>query len=148
MIAVEAGGKGIKENKSACQHAARFQTGSTGVVEGFKSIFLQDPDGQVKETHSISAGLDYSGVSPCLAYLKDIGRIQTSYALDTEVLKAYKLLAKTEGIFAALESSHAVAETIKLAPKLPKEKIIVLNCSGRGDKDIFILSKKFNFSLT
>jgi len=148
MIAVEAGGKGIKETDRACQHAARFQTGSTGIVEGFKSIFLQNSDGQIKETHSISAGLDYSGVSPCLAYLKDIGRIQTTYATDSEVLKAYKLLAKKEGIFAALESSHAVAETIKLAPKLSKNKTIVLNCSGRGDKDIFILSKKFNFSLT
>ncbi|MBT3864687.1 tryptophan synthase subunit beta [Candidatus Peregrinibacteria bacterium] len=147
LVAVEAGGKGIKETDRACQHAARFQTGSKGVVEGFKSIFLQTKDGQIKETHSISAGLDYSGVSPQLAYLKDLNRIQTSYAKDNEVLEAHTLLAKEEGIFAALESCHAMAETIKLAKKLPKNKIIVFNCSGRGDKDLFILAKKYNFSL-
>ncbi|MBU1992349.1 MAG: tryptophan synthase subunit beta [Patescibacteria group bacterium] len=148
MIGVEAGGKGIKENDKKCEHAARFETGKPGVVEGFKSYFLQNKDGQIKETHSISAGLDYSGVGPQLAYLKDIGRIKTSYSKDTEVLKAYELLAKTEGIFAALESCHAVAEVIKLAPKLPKSKVIVFNCSGRGDKDLFIVAEKFNFKIS
>lgn len=145
MIGVEAGGKGIKENDKQCDHAARFQTGRTGIAEGFKSYFLQNKDGQLKNTSSISAGLDYSGVGPQIAYLKEIGRIETSYALDDEVIEAYKLLAKEEGIFAALESCHAVAEVIKLAPRLSKDKIIVFNCSGRGDKDLFILSKKFNF---
>lgn len=144
LIAVEAGGRGIKENINQCEHAARFKTGSVGVVEGFKSYFLQNKDGQIKNTHSISAGLDYSGVGPQIAYLKDIGRMQTSYALDKEVLDAYVFLAKSEGIFAALESSHAVAEAIKLAPHLSKEKIIVLNCSGRGDKDFFITGKQFD----
>jgi len=147
MIGVEAGGKKIKEGDRECEHAARFQTGSVGVMEGFKSYFLQNKDGQIKNTYSISAGLDYSGVGPQLAYLKDIGRIKPSYSLDSDVLKAYELLASQEGILAALESCHAVAEVIKLAPKLDKNKIIVFNCSGRGDKDLFIVSRKFNFNL-
>ncbi|MFA6991854.1 MAG: tryptophan synthase subunit beta [Candidatus Gracilibacteria bacterium] len=146
MIGVEAGGTRIKENDKECEHAARFQTGTVGVIEGFKSYFLQNKDGQIKNTQSISAGLDYSGVGPQLAYLKDIGRIKVSYALDDEVLKAYSLLAKEEGIIAALESCHALVEVLKLAPKLSKDKIIVFNCSGRGDKDFFIVSKKFNFN--
>ncbi len=147
MIGVEAGGKKISENDKKCKHAARFQTGKIGVVEGFKSYFLQNKDGQIKETNSISAGLDYSGVGPQIAYLKDINRIKMSYSLDKDVLYAYQLLAQQEGIFAALESCHALAEVIKLAPKLSKEKVIVFNCSGRGDKDIFIVSKKFNFNI-
>lgn len=148
MIAVEAGGRRIKETDTKAEHAARFQTGKVGVVEGFKSYFLQNKDGQIKETHSISAGLDYSGVGPQLAYLKDIGRIQPAYALDDEVLKSYELLAQTEGIFAAMESSHGLTEVIKLARKLPKSKSIVFNCSGRGDKDLFIVTKEFNFELS
>jgi tryptophan synthase beta chain len=144
LIGVEAGGRGILENSKKCEHAARFQTAKIGVVEGFKSYFLQDENGQIKETHSISAGLDYSGVGPQFSYLKDIGRIKFSYALDSEVLEAYSLLAKEEGIFAALESSHAVSEVIKLAPKLKKDKVIVFNCSGRGDKDLFIVSQEFD----
>ncbi|MFA5820516.1 MAG: tryptophan synthase subunit beta [Candidatus Gracilibacteria bacterium] len=142
MIGVEAGGKGIYEVKGKAQHAARFAGGEVGVVEGFKSYFLQDADGQIKETHSISAGLDYSGIGPQLAYLHDIGRVKFTYALDEEVMKAYKMLAENEGVFAALESAHAVAEVIKLAPKLGKDKVIVFNCSGRGDKDLFIVTKK------
>lgn len=142
MIAVEAGGKGIKKEHGKFTHAARFQSGEVGVVEGFKSYFLQNSDGQIEETYSISAGLDYSGVGPQMAYLHDIGRVKFTYATDDEVIKAYKLLAQKEGIFAALESSHAVAETIKLAAKLGKDKKIVFNCSGRGDKDLFIVTKK------
>lgn len=138
MIAVEAGGKGVKGR----DHAARFQGGEVGVVEGFKSYFLQNEDGQIADTYSISAGLDYSGVGPQMAYLHDIGRIKFSYAMDDEVISAYQLLAKTEGILAALESSHAIAEVIKLAPKLSKNKVIVVNCSGRGDKDLFIVTKR------
>ncbi|MDP4008484.1 MAG: tryptophan synthase subunit beta [Candidatus Peregrinibacteria bacterium] len=144
MKIVEAGGKGIKEDEKKCDHAARFETGSKGVVEGFKSIFLQDKHGQIKETHSISAGLDYSGVGPGIAYLKEIGRIETSYALDTEVLEAYGMLAKEEGIIGAMESCHALAEVIKLAPTLGKDKTIVFNLSGRGDKDLFIVSRYFD----
>ncbi len=149
MIAVEAGGRGISESGNACHHAARFQTGSTGVVEGFKSKFLQDEHGQIKETHSISAGLDYSGVGPQLAYLVDTGRVQSTYATDEDVLAAYESLAKHEGIFAALESLHALAEVMKLAPTLSSDKSIVVNCSGRGDKDLFIVTKhrdKENFN--
>lgn len=142
MIAVEAGGKGIKNVGNKFCHASRFNGGKVGVVEGFKSYFLQNKDGQIGETYSISAGLDYSGIGPQLAYLHDIGRVKFTYALDDEVLNAYQLLARTEGIFAALESAHAVAHTIKLAPKLSKNKVIVLNCSGRGDKDLFIVTEK------
>jgi tryptophan synthase beta chain len=142
MIAVEAGGKGIKNVGNKFCHASRFNGGKVGVVEGFKSYFLQNSDGQIGETYSISAGLDYSGIGPQLAYLHDIGRVKFTYALDNEVLAAYQLLARTEGIFAALESAHAVAHTIKLAPKLSKNKVIVLNCSGRGDKDLFIVTEK------
>lgn len=137
MIAVEAGGRGVRGHN----HAARFQGGEIGVVEGFKSYFLQDKDGQIAGTQSISAGLDYSGVGPQMAYLHDIGRVEFTYALDKDVLKAFKMLARMEGIFPALESSHAVAEVIRLAPTLDKKKVIVFNCSGRGDKDIFITSK-------
>lgn len=144
MIFVEAGGKGIKKEGNSYTHAARFQAGKPGVVEGFKSLFLQDKNGQIAGTQSISAGLDYSGVGPQHVYLKEVGRTQASYALDEEVLKAYELLARKEGIFAAMESSHAIAEVVKLAPQLSKEKIIVVNCSGRGDKDLFITTKHFD----
>ncbi len=142
MIGVEAGGKEISMSGKKAQHAARFQGGSVGVVEGFKSYFLQDSDGQIMETHSISAGLDYSGIGPQLAYLHDIERVKFTYAFDSEVLEAYKLLARKEGIIAALESCHAAAEVIKLAPKLRKDEVIVFNCSGRGDKDLFIVTEK------
>lgn len=145
MTGVEAGGKGVRGH----EHAARFQGGQLGVVEGYKSYFLQDEDGQLANTHSISAGLDYAGVGPQIAYLKDRGRVHFTYAEDREVLSAYKILARTEGIFAAMESAHAVAEVIKLAPSLTEDKTIVFNCSGRGDKDLFIVTremgdKKFN----
>jgi tryptophan synthase beta chain len=137
MIGVEAGGKGVE----GTEHAARFEGGSVGVAEGFKSYFLQNNDGQLSSTHSISAGLDYAGIGPQLAHLQETGRIQFSHALDDEVVSAYQLLARTEGIFAAMESSHAVAEVIKLAPTLSKDQIVVFNCSGRGDKDLFIVTK-------
>jgi len=139
MIGVEAGGKGVEK---LGQHAARFQGGKIGVVEGYKSVFLQDEDGQVLPTQSISAGLDYPGVGPEIAYLKKKKRIKFTYVTDDKTLIAFKILAKTEGIIAALESCHAVAEAMKLAPKLSKKEIIVVNLSGRGDKDIFILMKE------
>jgi len=140
MVGVEAGGKGITGH----EHAARFQGGSIGVAEGFKSYFLQNNDGQLSDTHSISAGLDYAGVGPQLAYLKESGRVHFTYATDEEVLAAYQTLAGDEGILAALESCHAAAEAIKLAPTLPSDQIIVFNCSGRGDKDLFIVNQCFN----
>lgn len=137
MIGVEAGGKGLEVDGG---NAIRLQgQGKLGVVEGYKSYFLQNTDGQVAKTHSISAGLDYAGIGPEHALLFEHRRVEYKYATDAEVLSAFKLLAKTEGIFAALESSHAVAEAIKLAPTLTKDKIIVVNISGRGDKDIFIV---------
>ncbi len=139
MIGVEAGGKGIEGQ----EHAARFQGGAVGVAEGFKSYFLQNEEGQLSSTHSISAGLDYAGVGPQIAYLQQSKRVQFSYAEDSDVLSAYQLLARTEGVFAALESSHAVAEVIKLAPTLSNDQIVVFNCSGRGDKDLFIVTKEF-----
>jgi tryptophan synthase beta chain len=137
LIGVEAGGRGIRPG----EHAARFQGGRLGVVEGFKSFFLQDEDGQIMKTHSVSAGLDYAGVGPEISYLWESGRIQASYATDEEALEALQVLIQTEGIIPALESAHAVAEAIKLAPKLDQDKIIVVNLSGRGDKDIFIIAE-------
>ena len=137
MIGVEAGGKGIKK---VGDHAARLQGRErVGVVEGYKSYFLQNKDGQIQNTHSISAGLDYAGIGPEHAQLFDKDRVKYTYATDDEVLKAFKTLAEEEGIFPALESAHAVAEAIKLAPTIAKDKIIVVNVSGRGDKDIFIV---------
>jgi len=138
MIGVEAGGKGVEGH----EHAARFEGGTVGVAEGFKSYFLQNEDGQLSSTHSISAGLDYAGVGPQIAFLKESGRVQFSYAKDDDVMSAYQLLASTEGVFAAMESSHAVAEVIKLAPGLRNDQSIVFNCSGRGDKDLFIVTKE------
>jgi tryptophan synthase beta chain len=144
LIGVEAGGKGITETEKKCDHAARFQTGKIGIVEGMKSYFLQNEDGQLKNSHSISAGLDYSGVGPQISYLKKEGRIKMIYATDKKVLEAYDFLAKTEGVIGAMESCHAVAEAIKLAPTLSSNKSIVVNLSGRGDKDIFITAPQFN----
>lgn len=145
LIGVEAGGRG----KGVGQNAIRFDKASlllrnkkfVGVVQGYKSYFIQDSDGQLLPTHSISAGLDYPGVGPEIADLFDKKRIEMTSATDKEVVAAYQLLARTEGIIPALESAHAVAEAIKLAPKLSKEKIIVINVSGRGDKDLFIVAK-------
>ncbi|MBI4132974.1 MAG: tryptophan synthase subunit beta [Candidatus Sungbacteria bacterium] len=141
MVAVEAGGKGVAQPG---EHAARFQTGgSPGVVEGYKSYFLQNDDGQIQSTHSISAGLDYAGIGPEHAFLHEKGRVEYIYATDAEVLSAFSLLARTEGIFPALESAHAIAEAIKRAPTLSPDKIMVVNVSGRGDKDVFIVAKAF-----
>ncbi len=135
LIAVEAGGNGNKKG----EHAARIAgNGTPGIVEGYKSYFLQNKDGQISPTHSISAGLDYAGLGPELADLADKKRIEFTKATDKEVLAAYRYFAREEGLLFALESAHAAAAAIKLAPKLAKEKIIVINMSGRGDKDIFI----------
>jgi tryptophan synthase beta chain len=137
LIGVEAGGKGLRSGK----HAVRFKGGRLGVVEGYKSYWLLDKDGQVADTHSISAGLDYAGIGPIHAHLHDSGRVEYTSASDKEVLAAVKMLAQTEGVISALESAHAVAHAIALAPTLSSRKTIVINLSGRGDKDIFILAK-------
>jgi tryptophan synthase beta chain len=132
MIGVEAGGRGVDTG----DHAARFAGGSVGVLQGTKSYLLQDEAGNVLGTHSVSAGLDYASVGPEHAYLKDTGRVQYTYANDDEALSAFELLSGTEGIIPALESSHALAEAVKFAPRLSKDKIIIVNLSGRGDKDV------------
>jgi tryptophan synthase beta chain len=139
LIGVEAGGRG----KKIGENAVRFPLGKVGVIEGYKSYFLQDEDGQIQKTHSISAGLDYPGIGPELSFLHDTGRVKFVSEMDTEVLSAVQTLAKLEGIIPALESAHAVSYAMKLAPTLPKTKTIVVNLSGRGDKDIFILTKAF-----
>jgi len=132
MIGVEAGGRGIETG----EHAARFAGGSIGVFQGCKSYLLQDKDGNVLGTHSVSAGLDYASVGPEHSFLKNSGRVRYSYATDNEALASFELLSKTDGIIPALESAHALAEVVKLAPGLPKDKVIVVNLSGRGDKDV------------
>lgn len=137
LIGVEAGGKGKKPG----ENSVRFNGGSVGIVEGYKSYFLQDSDGNLQKTHSISAGLDYAGIGPELAYLHDTKRVQFVSVTDQETLEAFKILAKEEGIIPALESAHAVAQVIKMASKLKKSEIIVANLSGRGDKDLFIVAK-------
>jgi tryptophan synthase beta chain len=132
IIGVEAGGNGIRSGK----HAARFEGGRPGILHGTFSYVLQDKYGQITETHSISAGLDYPSIGPEHADLYASKRVEYTNITDEEALKAFMLLAETEGIIPALESSHAVAYALKLAKKLPKDKIIVVNLSGRGDKDL------------
>ncbi|MBV8051572.1 MAG: tryptophan synthase subunit beta [Acidobacteriaceae bacterium] len=135
LIGVEAGGRG----ELLGQHAARFHGGSPGVLQGTFSYVLQDEGGQIAGTHSVSAGLDYPSIGPEHAWLKDSGRAEYVSASDTEALEACTLLARTEGIIPALESAHAIAEVVKRAPTMKKSDIVVVNVSGRGDKDIGIL---------
>jgi len=135
---VEAGGLGPEPGKNAVRLGG---VGRTGIVQGYKSYFLQDDNGQVLPTHSISAGLDYAGIGPELAYLYDTGRVCFHSVTDSEALEAFQVLSKEEGIIPALESAHAVAYAMKIAPRYNKDKIMVVNLSGRGDKDIFITAK-------
>lgn len=137
MVGVEAGGDGIIPER----HAARFQGGKLGVLQGTKTWLLANDDGQIELTHSVSAGLDYAAIGPEHAYLQSIGRVEYTYATDSEALAAFKTLATTEGILPALESSHAMAYVHKIAPLLPKTDIIIANLSGRGDKDVEQASK-------
>lgn len=132
LIGVEAAGHGIETG----QHAAPLSVGQVGVLHGAKSYLLQDENGQVQEAHSISAGLDYPGVGPEHSFLKDAGRAQYVSITDAEALEAFQLLCRTEGIIPALESSHALAYAVKLAAERPAEEIIMVNLSGRGDKDL------------
>jgi tryptophan synthase beta chain len=138
MIGVEAGGLGILPE----QHAARFHGGSLGVLQGTRSYILQDEHGQIQMTHSVSAGLDYAAVGPEHAWLHDQGRVEYAYATDDKALEAFIRLARTEGIIPALESAHAVAEAIRIAPTLSPEDLIVVNLSGRGDKDVMQVAEK------
>ncbi|MBI4325196.1 MAG: pyridoxal-phosphate dependent enzyme, partial [Chloroflexi bacterium] len=138
MVGVEAGGEGIVPEK----HAARFQGGSLGVLQGTRSYLLQDANGQIQLTHSVSAGLDYAAVGPEHAWLRDQKRVEYSYATDEEALQACLKLARLEGIIPALESAHAVAEVIHRAPGLAKDKLMIVNLSGRGDKDVAQVAAK------
>jgi tryptophan synthase beta chain len=142
LIGVEAGGRGPELG----YHAARFQGGSPGVLQGTYSYVLQDDAGQVSLTHSVSAGLDYASIGPEHAALHDSGRAEYVSASDEEALQAAVRLARTEGIVPALESAHAVAECIRLAPKLASDDILVVNLSGRGDKDMGILARELSLA--
>jgi tryptophan synthase beta chain len=135
LIGVEAGGRGL----DTTQHAAPLAAGTPGVLHGAKSYLLQDKNGQVMETHSISAGLDYPGVGPEHSYYKDTGRATYIAVDDEQALDGFKLLCKTEGIVPALESAHAVYHAVQLAKTLDKDKIVLVNLSGRGDKDMDIV---------
>ncbi|MBL9175287.1 MAG: tryptophan synthase subunit beta [Verrucomicrobiales bacterium] len=143
MCGVEAGGHGILPE----QHAARFHGGSLGVLQGTRSYILQDPFGQIQLTHSVSAGLDYAAVGPEHAWLHDQKRVEYAYATDDAALEAFMRLARLEGIIPALESAHAVAECIQRAPKMPKESLIIVNLSGRGDKDVAQVAAKVGLQM-
>ena len=132
MTGVEAGGRGLGRG----DHAARFAGGRLGVLQGCKTVILQDGDGQIEGTHSVSAGLDYAAVGPEHVFYRDLGRIQFTYARDDEVLEAFQLCSKLEGIIPALESSHALVQGMKRARELGPDKIVLINLSGRGDKDV------------
>jgi len=139
LVGVEAGGRGMNPGDHAAR-LAKGTTASTGIAHCYKTEFLQDSEGQMTSTHSVSAGLDYMGVSPILAYLKDTGRVRFEAARDEEVVNALKMVMKYEGIIPALESAHAFAQAIKEAPAMSRDKIILVNQSGRGDKDIFTVA--------
>jgi tryptophan synthase beta chain len=143
IVGVEAGGHGL----DGIEHCASITAGSPGVLHGNRTYLLQNDDGQILEGHSISAGLDYPGIGPEHAWLNDIGRADYVPIMDTEALEAFQLLTKLEGIIPALEPSHAVAEVIKRAPKMRKDEIILMNLSGRGDKDIFTVGKILGMGL-
>jgi tryptophan synthase beta chain len=132
MVGVEAGGEGIRSGK----HAARFQGGRLGVLQGTKTFLLANEEGQIELTHSVSAGLDYAAVGPEHSYLRDLGRVEYTYATDDEALNAFKILSETEGIIPALETAHAIAYLVKNSAKMKRDQIVILNCSGRGDKDV------------
>ena len=143
MVGVEAGGEGIEAGK----HAARFQGGSLGVLQGTRSYLLQDEFGQVQLTHSVSAGLDYAAVGPEHAWLRDRKRVEYTYIKDDAALAAFMKLAQIEGIIPALESAHAIAEVMKRAPKMGRKKLIIVNLSGRGDKDVTQVAAKVGLGM-
>ncbi|MBA4048887.1 MAG: tryptophan synthase subunit beta [Sphingomonas sp.] len=142
MLGVEAAGHGLDQ-----QHAASLAGGSPGVLHGNKTYLLQDDDGQITEAHSISAGLDYPGIGPEHAWLRDIGRVEYASATDGEALDAFQLLCRTEGIIPALEPSHAIAAVAKIAPTMGRDQIILANLCGRGDKDIFTVAEALGTAL-
>ncbi|MFL5013375.1 tryptophan synthase subunit beta [Rhizobium sp.] len=143
IVGVEAGGKGLQGD----EHCASITAGSPGVLHGNRTYLLQDGDGQIKEGHSISAGLDYPGIGPEHSWLHDTGRVDYVPIMDHEALEAFQMLTRLEGIIPALEPSHAIAEVIKRAPTMGKDEIILMNLSGRGDKDIFTVGKILGMGL-
>jgi tryptophan synthase beta chain len=143
MIGVEAGGLGLETGK----HAAPLSAGHPGVLHGNRTYLMNDADGQILETHSVSAGLDYPGVGPEHSWLKDLHRAEYTAVTDEEALAAFRTLTRSEGIIPALESSHAVAHALKLAPTLPHDHIMVVNLSGRGDKDMHTVAAIDNIKL-
>jgi len=143
MVGVEAGGKGLEGE----EHCASLTAGSPGVLHGNRTYLLQDDDGQIKEGHSISAGLDYPGIGPEHSWLKETDRVEYVPAMDDEALEAFQMLSRFEGIIPALEPSHAFAEIIKRAPTMDKDQIIVMNLCGRGDKDVFTVGKALGVEL-
>jgi len=143
MLGVEAAGRGLGTGK----HAASILGGEVGVLHGSKSYVLQDDRGQIRETHSVAAGLDYPGVGPELSYLRDRGRVQFVSATDGEAIDAIKLLSEVEGIIPALESAHAIAAVTRLAPRLAKQRLVIINLSGRGDKDMMTVGKYLGVKL-
>ncbi len=143
LVGVEAAGKGLDTH----EHAASLNRGRPGVLHGNRTYLLQTDDGQIEEAHSISAGLDYPGIGPEHAWLHDIKRVEYVGITDQEALDAFQMCCRTEGIIPALESAHGLAQVIKLAPTLPKDKIILLNLSGRGDKDIFTVAQHLGVAL-
>jgi len=144
IVGVEAAGKGVDTD----QHAASLTRGRPGVLHGNRTYLLQDADGQITEAHSISAGLDYPGIGPEHAWLKDQGRVQYVSATDTEALEAFQLCSKLEGIIPALEPSHALAHVMRVAPSLPADHLILMNMCGRGDKDVFTVADALGVDLT
>jgi tryptophan synthase beta chain len=143
MIGVEAAGEGVDTGR----HAASLTGGRPGVLHGNRTYLLQDDDGQIIDAHSISAGLDYPGIGPEHSYLHDIGRVQYHSVTDAEALDAFQMLSKLEGIIPALEPAHALAEVVKIAPTMARDKIIVMNLCGRGDKDIFTVARALGVTL-
>jgi tryptophan synthase beta chain len=143
IVGVEAAGKGIETG----EHAASLTGGRPGVLHGNRTYLLQDADGQITEAHSISAGLDYPGIGPEHAWLKEAGRVEYVSATDNEALAAFQLLCKLEGIIPALEPAHALAHVMKLAPTLAKDNLLVMNLCGRGDKDVFAVAERLGVKL-
>ena len=143
LVGVEAGGLGIRRG----EHAARFEGGKLGVLQGCKTYILQNPDGQIELTHSVSAGLDYAAIGPEHAYYRDTGRIRYAYACDDEVLETFQLVARLEGIIPALESTHALVEGVKRAKQMRKDELLLVNLSGRGDKDVHQVGKLLGVKL-
>jgi len=143
IIGVEAGGKGVDSG----EHAASLTGGRPGVLHGNLTYLLQDAEGQITEAHSISAGLDYPGIGPEHAWLKEAGRVEYVSATDEEALAAFQLLCKVEGIIPALEPAHALAHVTKLAPFMPRDNLLVMNLCGRGDKDVFSVAERLGVKL-